>query len=202
MAGNAGNAGTGIMVGGSGGSMTSDPDAGPAGSGGTGQGGSGQTGGCPRAAPVPIPGHTFAIYAINVVRKILVLQNVSDEAVELDTEWQWCSIPKYGRLTEDTVTVAPGALKFIDISDSFDKTIDGGDLGIYIKPDYQNPNSIDTYVIWGENFESPLRENVAADADIWTFGERAIINPGDAGLFATGRTDTPGGYTSAPAECF
>ena len=154
------------------------------------------------AAPIPIAGHTFAIYAINVTRKILVLQNLSGAPVNLDTEWQWCSIPKYGRLVESPRTIPVNGFHYLDISDSFVGDVNGGDLGVYIKPDYMNPNSIDTYVIWGEGFESGLRENVAAQANIWTFGERAIIDPGDAGLIATGRTDTPGGYASAPLECF
>jgi hypothetical protein len=202
-AGVAGNAGTGMM-GGPGGTGASDPDAGPSGSGGTGQGGTGQagSGGCPVAAPVRIPGHTFAIYAINVTRKVLVLKNLSGAPVTIDTEWQWCSIPKYGRLVEETRTIPADGLHFLDISDSFQGTVDGGDMGIYIRPAYMDPNSIDTYVIWGEDFESGLRENVAAQAFIWTFGERAIIRPGDAGLIATGRTDSPSGYASAPAECF
>jgi hypothetical protein len=73
-------------------------------------------------------------------------------------------------------------------------------MAIYDRPDFNQEESMRAFLIWNDPITTG-RESVAAQG-IWTFGDRATIEPGDVGLYATGPTNEASGYTSVPASCF
>lgn len=202
VAGSGGAAGSGTLPsGGSGGAAMTTPDAGSMGGSG-GAAGAPSNPDCPTIAPQPIVGQRIAIVAVNVPGQVIYFQNVSNADIELtNPEWQWCALPAYAPLVPANVTLAPGEIGQIVGLPGFEGSLDGGEMAIYDKPDFNQEESLLAFVIWNDPI-TVGRESVAAQGEIWTFLDRATIEPGDVGLYATGPTDQETGYTSVPASCF
>jgi hypothetical protein len=201
VAGSGGAAGTGTLPsGGTGGAAMPMPDAGSIG-GSAGAAGSSSNPDCPTIAPQPVAGQTFAIIAVNVPGRVIYFQNVSNADIELtNPEWQWCALPAYAPLVPTDVTLAPGEIGQVVGLAGFEGSVDGGEMAIYDQPSFNQEESLRAFVIWNDPITTG-RESVAAQG-AWTFGDRATIEPGDVGLYATGPTDEASGYTSVPASCF
>jgi hypothetical protein len=200
--GSGGAAGSGMVPsGGSGGAAMPTPDAGGL-SGSGGAAGSSSNPDCPTIAPQPIQGQTIAIVAVNVPGRVIYFQNVSNADIELtNPDWQWCALPAYAPLVPANVTLAPGEIAQVAGLAGFEGSLDGGEMAIYDKPDFNQEESLRAFVIWNDPITQG-RESVAAQGGVWVFRDRATIEPGDVGLCATGPTDEASGYTSVPASCF
>ncbi len=201
-AGSGGAAGSGMLPsGGSGGAAMPTPDAGSMGGSG-GAAGSGSSSNCPTIDPDPVPGQTIVIAAINVAARVLYIQNVSSAPIELTyPQWQWCGLPAYAPLVAENVTLAPGEIREISGLDGFSGDLTGSEMAVYDNVSFSDSDSMRAYVVWNQRLEMG-REDVAAQAGLWTFLDRAQIDQGDVGLYATGPTDEGSGYTSVPASCF
>jgi hypothetical protein len=214
-AGGAGAGGGGSSEGGSAGSASSD--AGPGGaenSGGSGGSGYMVPAGCPTPAPQAVEGQIIAIQSIQFSKSQIVIRNVSNSDVTITggrQGWQWCNVPAYWNLVEDTVTLSPdetlaftmiynttGVRELYPGTDRFDSN----EIGIYIGTGaFDEAEKIRAYVSWGVGNGLETRESIAVLAFLWNFNERVSINPGDDGFVATGATDVGAGYTSVPARC-
>jgi hypothetical protein len=200
----AGGGGTGMMPsGGSGGAAMMADSGAPGGSSGSGQGGSSSNSNCPEIDPVPVPGQTIVIVAINIRDRIVYIQNVSDESIEITggPGWQWCSLPAYGSLVTSPVTLAPGEIFESSEMVGFSGEVAGAEMAIYDEVSFSDPDRMRAYVVWNMRAEQG-REDTAAQAGLWTYLDRATVERGDVGLYATGPTNVASGYTSVPASCF
>jgi hypothetical protein len=202
VAGSGGAAGSGMLPNaGTGGAAMPMPDAGSIG-GSSGAAGSGSNPNCPTIAPRPIPGQTIAIVAVNVPGRVIYFQNVSNADIELtNPDWQWCALPAYAPLVPEDVTLAPGEIGQVAGLAGFEGSVEGGEMAIYDEADFNQEESMRAFLIWNDPITTG-RESVAAQGGVWTFRDRATIEPGDVGLYATGLTDEAAGYTSVPASCF
>jgi hypothetical protein len=203
-AGSSGAAGTGMMAaGGSGGDAMMTDSGAPGGSGGAGQGGSGANPNCPPRTPRPIVGQTIAISAVWIDERVLYVMNVSNQDVVITTapSWQWCAFPAYARLVPEDTTLRPGEELIVRNLDGFLGEVEGGEIAVYDNTDFMSSEAIRSYVTWNERLEMG-REPIATNAGLWTFNDRAVVERGDVGLFATGPTNEATGYTSVPVECF
>lgn len=214
LGGSSGAAGSGMMANGGSGGAAMTPDAGGSGMGGGGMSGSGMGGGggaagsgsnpdCPTIAPQPVPGQTIVIAAIWIPQRVVYIQNVSNAPIEITNQppWNWCAFPAYGQIVGSNRTLAPGERFAISGLDGFSGDVDGAEIAIYDNADFNSQDSMRAYLIWNDP-PADGRENVAFNAELWTFNDRATVDPGDVGLFATGPTDEGSGYTSVPASCF
>lgn len=187
--------------GGTGGAAVVTPDAGSIG-GSAGAAGSGSNPDCPTIAAQPVAGQTIAIVAVNVPGRVIYFQNVSNADIELtNPEWQWCALPAYAPLVPADVTLAPGEIGQVAGLAGFEGSVEGGEMALYDAPDFNQEESMLAFVIWNDPITTG-RESVAAQGEVWVFRDRATIEPGDVGLYATGPTDQASGYTSVPASCF
>lgn len=212
LGGSSGAAGSGMMANGGSGGAAMTPDAGGmAGSGMSGGGmsgsggaaGSGSNPDCPTIDPDPVPGQTIVIAAIWIPQRVVYIQNVSNAPVEITNQppWNWCAFPAYGQIVGSNTTLAPGERLAISGLDGFSGDVEGAEIAIYNNADFNSQESMQAYLIWNDP-PADGRENVAFNAQLWTFNDRATVDPGDVGLFATGPTDEGSGYTSVPASCF
>jgi hypothetical protein len=149
-----------------------------------------------------VRGQTIAIVAIDIPARVVYLENVSDSAVDITyPEWQWCSLPAYGRLVTSNRTLAPGDRFVASNLDGFSGEVAGAEMAIYDNISFSDPDSMRAYLVWN-NREEQGREDTASQAGLWTYLDRATVEPGDVGLYATGPTNEASGYTSVPAGCF
>lgn len=164
---------------------------------------------CPTPAPVAAPDQVIALQSININTREMVLRNVSqtDQTIMLGRQgWQWCSFPNYWSLRDgdEAVVLSPGEtfafIAFWNQSGIAPIFPEGGEMAIYSGPGlFQVSTNMQAFVSWGEI--DAIRENLAVEKLLWTFGDRIELRPGHAGFIATGPTDQASGYTSARAAC-
>jgi hypothetical protein len=166
--------------------------------------------GCPTPAPEPVAGQTIAIQSINVVTAEIVLRNVATtpQTLALGVQgWQWCYWPMYYAVaasSSGTVELAPGeTYAFIAVKNQSGPVTlfpDEGEMAMYpVTGMFDEYEYMQAFVTWGEI--QAVRESYAVQKNLWTFGQRIQIKPGDAGFIATGPTNVAAGYTSVRAEC-
>jgi len=199
--------------GGSGGSAIVDAGGlgGDGGAAGSSSGGSGAgptlPADCPVPDPVPALGQTIAIQSLNFETSEVVLKNVSDETqVVLGGRqgWQWCQFPAYWTIYEAAdVELSPGeTFAFTLIYRIAPREIfpEGGELGIYTTTgSFTTTSLMRAFVSWGDVL--PQRESTAVQAGLWTYEDRILIDPGDAGFVLVGPADRASSYQSVRSAC-
>lgn len=168
--------------------------------------------GCPTIHAEPYPGQPWAIVAIDFENDEVVFQNVSGVTQLLNNDPQWCSFAIYNRLLplgpdfESTEReFAPGEVGRIStLIGTRTKFLpsDGEEMALYSGPGtYRDPTAIWAFVSWGTGAPVDGREDIAAAAMIWPFGERVPTTRQTAGIVAVGRTDRAAGFVAVSARC-
>lgn len=167
---------------------------------------------CPEAAPVAAPGQVIALRSVNFQTSEVVLQNVSDGPVTIPgREWQWCQFPAYWYvITEEgaDVTLEPGeTFAFFPSVRTKDGAVQpmpaaGQELAIYVDDGgYLSPDRMLAFLTWGSGPPINGRESVAAQAGLWTLGDRPEVGPAAAGMLAVGLVNRAEGYVSVFRGC-
>lgn len=177
--------------------------------------------GCPEVQVEPFSGQQWAIVSLNLLDPEMIIQNVSGRSLELTTDQQWCSFPKYERLIPLDVAdpgniqrteFAPGEILRVKLVESdrvegervdpirFDPS--GGEMGLYRgSGTYRNIEDIFAFISWRDGNPTEGREMVASGAGIWALGERVEIEPGWGGIIAVGDPRVATGFRSVPLAC-
>ena len=100
-----------------------------------------------------------------------------------------CQFPNYPAVPAGPVE--PGQSVRVAAADLGDLTNDSGEVGLYVRPDWSDPDAIAEYVQWGSTGHE--RETPAIDAGVWA-SDTFVDAGGAASLKASGPTTSVQGW--------
>ena len=125
------------------------------------------------------------------------LLNPTAEAVDIAAEtYQFCQFPQYAPIT-DQVVIEPGARHAFAWPEAFRDTDDRGEVGLYVRPGFDNPDNMLDFVCWGE-IKTFTRLGEARSAERWPQMEGCAAEITGEALVRIGGTDGIGAASYDP----
>jgi hypothetical protein len=147
----------------------------------------------------PGPGRLALTRVVFAPVVYITITNVGNGPAELSAHWL-CQRPAYKKLPSlvleagDTVAIGfgedapPDLVEFaavIELGDAIGViSKDGGEIGLYLDPFFENPTAMVDYVEWGSSGHG--RSSVAVEAGLWTEGAFVTIPPEASSISSSG----------------